>query len=277
MPFGWLESIRSLWSGLPLSFTAGVVFVIGLAVGSFLNVCIYRWPQQKLSVIKPRSFCPECKATIRWFDNIPVISFLLLRGKCRDCQKPIAIRYPVVELLSAVSIWLLYLSHGLTAVFFFQVCFIGLLLIATVTDLRERIIPDEVSFYGIVFALLMSYAFPVLQHETDHRLGIADSVLGALVGGGLLYAVAVVGDFIYKRESMGGGDIKLLAMIGAFVGVGQVFLTILVASFLGAAVGIVLKLVKRAEVIAFGPFLALGGVVSILWGGVIVRWMFPTF
>lgn len=272
-----LHTFLVMVDALPKNVVGGWVFLVGLAVGSFLNVCIYRWPAGEHSAIQPRSFCPACKQPIAWHDNIPILGYLLLKGRCRRCAKPISIRYPVVEFFTALTLYGLYWDRGISAALIFYGCFICMLIIASVTDMRERIIPDEVSFYGIVFALLMSYFFPSLQHETNRRLALADATLGMLLGGGVLYGVAVIGDFAFKRESMGGGDIKLLAMIGAFLGTSSIFPTLFLASAFGAVVGMALKWVRKAEVIAFGPFLALGAVVSFYWGPMLMNWLFPVF
>ena len=252
--------------GLPQSYWAIMMLILGICVGSFLNVCIFRWPQEELSIIKPRSFCPSCKEMIAWRDNIPILSYLLLKGRCRRCGWRISLHYPLVELTYGVIFTRIFLDYGFTAEFIFQSAFAALLLIATVTDFQTRIIPDEVNFYGIMLGMLMSFIFPSLQHETGHKLAIADSVLGVLLGGGLLYVIAVVGDAMFKRESMGGGDIKLLAMIGAFLGYRFIFPTMFFASLGGSLIGIVLKLTRKEETIAFGPYLALGAIVCLLWG-----------
>ncbi|MBI4431170.1 MAG: prepilin peptidase [Candidatus Omnitrophica bacterium] len=261
--------------GLPQFFWITLIFALGACIGSFLNVCIFRWPQEELSIVRPRSFCPSCKEMIAWYDNIPVVSFILLRGRCRRCAWRISPHYPLVELLYALIFVWFFTTHGFTARFAFNSVFMALLLIATITDFQTRIIPDEVSFYGILFAMLMSFIFPGLQNETGHKLALADATLGVLLGGGLLYIIAVVGDAMFKRESMGGGDIKLLAMIGAFLGYRFVFPTMFFASLLGSAIGIFLKLTRKEETIAFGPYLAMGAVVLLLWGDWLLQRFFP--
>ncbi len=261
--------------GLPQIFWIVLVFGLGVSIGSFLNVCIFRWPQEELSIVKPRSFCPSCKEMIRWFDNIPMLSFIFLRGRCRRCGWRISLHYPLVELAYGVILTVFFLRFGLSVQFIFNSVFVALLLIATITDFQTRIIPDEVNFYGIFSAMLMSFMFPSLQHETGHKLALADSTLGVLLGGGLLYVIAIVGDAMFKKESMGGGDIKLLAMIGAFLGYRFVFPTMFFASLGGSFIGIILKLVRKDETIAFGPYLALGAIVSLMWGDWLLQKFFP--
>lgn len=262
---------------VPQTLWAPFVFLVGLCVGSFLNVCAFRWLQENLSIVRPRSFCPSCRETIVWYDNIPVLSYLLLKGRCRKCGWKISIHYPIVELVTGLAFLMFFLADGFSAKFFFETFFVGMLLVGTIADFQVRLIPDEVSFYGILFGLLMSYAFPSLQGETNHRLAVANSILGVLLGGGSLYVIAVVGDIIFKRESMGGGDIKLLAMIGAFLGPRYIVLTIIASSLFGSVVGIILKLTRKEEVIAFGPYLAGGAVVSFLWGERLMGIFFPMF
>jgi len=253
---------------VPQSLWIAWVFILGLMVGSFLNVCIFRWVKEEdqLSIVTPRSFCPSCKTTIHWYDNVPLLSYILLRAKCRSCGWRIPFHYPVVELLGGLILLGFFMRHGFSASFVFSAVFVCMLLIATVTDFQIRIIPDEVSFYGIFFALLMSFTFPHLQGETGHRIAIGDSILGVLLGGGVLYLIAIVGDLVARQESMGGGDIKLLAMIGAFLGPWNVMAALVYGACLGAVIGIIILITKKDRTIAFGPYLALGGVVSLLWG-----------
>jgi leader peptidase (prepilin peptidase)/N-methyltransferase len=254
-------------------------FVVGAVIGSFLNVCIHRLPAGE-SVVYPPSHCPGCGVRIRSRDNIPLLSYVLLRGRCRSCGAPISLRYPVVEALSgALLMLLLYrfeLSHvgvdgqQLGAVLpklGVYAAFVAALIVVSFIDLDHQIIPDVISLPGIVVGLVAS----VLGQGPP----LLDSLLGALVGGGILYAVAVGYHAFTGREGMGGGDIKLLAMIGAFLGWRGVLLSLIIGSFTGAVVGISLILVRRTDSrvpIPFGPFLALGAVCSLAFGDRLITW-----
>ncbi len=251
-----------------------LIFIFGLCIGSFLNVCIVRFPKEE-SVAKGRSRCPHCGETIAWFDNIPLLSILILKGKCRHCKKPISIRYPLVELLTAVSLTGLYHFLGPTVQFVFYGYLISSLIIVTFVDFKHQIIPDEVSITGILFGLAMSFFFPVPQGEFDKRLALADSSLGMLVGIGLIYGVAILGQFLFKKESMGGGDLKLLAMIGAFVGFQKTLLTFFIAPLIATPIGLVLRITKKVEIIPFGPYLSLAAIIALIWGREILARLFP--
>jgi len=182
-------------------------FIFGAAVGSFLNVCIFRLPERQ-SIIKPGSHCPNCLKPLRFYDNIPFISFLLLRGKCRDCGEKISWRYPGVEFLTAVLAAMLFLKFGLTVKFFVFFLFISVLIVITFIDLDHQIIPDILTLPGIPLFFLAA-VFLV-------KVPWLDALLGLIIGGGTLLVIALAYEFISKREGMGGGDIKLLAMIGGF-------------------------------------------------------------
>jgi leader peptidase (prepilin peptidase) / N-methyltransferase len=243
-------------------------FMVGLSalLGSFLNVCISRLPRQE-SVALPRSYCPHCRTTIRWYDNIPLLSFALLGGRCRACRAPISRRYPLVEAL-AVGIGLLVLWRLGPTWDGARAYVLGLALLAvTFTDFEERIIPDAITLPGIVIGL----AFQAYPRPID----ILDGVVGCLLGGGLFYAIAWLSPFVFGREGMGGGDIKLAAMLGAFLGwrlclVG-IFVGVL-AGGLSASALLVLGRRRWGEYLPFGPFLALGGFVAALWGRPLLAW-----
>ncbi len=249
-----------------------LIFIFGLAIGSFLNVCIYRLP--KGIFFKERfSFCPDCEQRIRWFDNIPLVSYILLKGRCRYCRQRISFIYPLVELISGLSLLFLFIYFGLTPLFFIYSFLICALLVATFVDFKERIVPDEITLGGLVLGLLLSFIYPSLQGVSSHWTGLFESFLGALVGGGFLYLTGILGKIVFRKESMGGGDVKLLAMVGAFLGWKMVLLTFFISPFFGAAVGIVLKLKKKVETIPYAPFLSLGSVISLIWGREILIWL----
>jgi leader peptidase (prepilin peptidase)/N-methyltransferase len=247
-----------------------IIFVFGAVIGSFLNVCIYRLPDETKSVVKPASYCPLCLKTIAWYDNIPLVSYLVLRGRCRQCDAPIALRYVLIELVTATLFLVTFSYYGLTYRALFLLYLFCSLLVASVIDFKLKIIPDEITFYGIIVALLFSYCVPYVQGETDGRLAIADSVLGLLCGGGVIYVLAIVGSFIFRKEAMGGGDIKLLAMIGAFIGVKYTIIAFLLSPYFAIVIALYYKFVKKEPTIPYGPFLSLGAVAAILFGDRIV-------
>jgi leader peptidase (prepilin peptidase) / N-methyltransferase len=261
--------------GLETIVTLVVALVLGTAVGSFLNVVIHRVPRRE-SIVSPGSHCPSCGRAIRWFDNVPLFGWLWLRGRCRDCRAPIAVRYPLVELLTGLLAAGLALRLGFTIELLGAFWFAASLLALTFIDLDHRLLPDRITLPGIVAGLLLAACAPT----NDRWVAIQSSVIGILVGGGVLWVVAQAYRLYSGQEGMGGGDIKLLAMIGAFLGWQGVLLTLLLASFAGSAVGIVLMIVRRADsklAIPFGPFLALGALVALFWGGRIVGWYISSF
>ena len=247
-----------------------VWFVIGSCIGSFLNVCIYRLPREE-SIVHPRSRCPHCHHPIAWQDNVPFVSFLLLAGRCRHCGRRIAWRYPVVELLTGLMTVAVLQRFGPGAIGLVYVAFVSALIAASFIDLEFQIIPDEISLGGLALGVLLSVALPAL-HGTDSRvLALARSVLGLLVGGGLLYATGLLGDLLFRKESMGGGDIKLLAMAGSILGWKLVVLTFFISPILALIPGLFVLVMKRSHVIPYGPFLSLGLVLSLFFGGAFLR------
>jgi leader peptidase (prepilin peptidase)/N-methyltransferase len=240
----------------------------GAAIGSFLNVCIWRIPEGR-SIVSPPSHCPACGHEIRFYDNIPVISYLLLGGRCRDCRDKISARYPLVELLTAALAAILFWKYGLSLKFLFSFLFVATLVVITFIDLDHQIIPDVISLPGIpIFFLLALFVM---------GLPFLESLLGILIGGGFLYLVAACYELITKREGMGGGDIKLLAMLGAFLGWKSLLFIVLVSSFLGALVGITLMIIKGRDMkyaVPFGPFLSVAAVAYIFFGASAVRAFF---
>ena len=243
-----------------------VSIIFGAIVGSFLNVCISRLPKGE-SVVRPGSHCPKCNVPIRFYDNIPIISYFLLRGKCRYCKAPISIQYPVVEAMTALSSLYLYLTFGISLSFIYYFLFVAGLIVITVIDLYHQIIPDVISLPGIVVGILGSLVVP------ENSFWV--SLIGTISGGGSLFLVAIAYQWLFKREGMGGGDVKLLAMIGAFLGWKAVILTIFLSSLIGSIIGIVVMLFKGKDLkfaIPFGPFLALGAVISLFWGEELIKW-----
>ncbi|MCK4535437.1 MAG: prepilin peptidase, partial [Desulfuromonadales bacterium] len=230
-------------------------FVLGSIIGSFLNVCIYRIPAGE-SIIKPRSRCPKCLEPIHWYHNIPIVSWLLLRGRCAYCASPVSIRYLLVEALTGVLFALFlyrFAFHPVTLVFWL-LC--AALVVISFIDLDHQIIPDVISLPGIPVGFLCSFAVPWVTWQS--------SLLGILAGGGSLLLLALGYELLMKKEGMGLGDVKLLAMLGAFLGLRAVFPVIFIGSVLGTIVGVPLMLMKKADgklAIPFGPFLAGGALI----------------
>jgi leader peptidase (prepilin peptidase) / N-methyltransferase len=240
-----------------------VAGVLGAMIGSFLNVCILRWPREE-SVVRPRSRCPGCGQLIAWYDNIPVLSWLLLRGRCRRCRTPISIQYPLIELATAL-LWAFMAWHygpGFKAVQ--GAIFFTILLGIALTDAREYIIPDEFSLGGLVVGIGFSLA--------GGFAGIATALLGAAVGFGLLWGVGAAGTRIFKEDAMGGGDIKMMAMVGAFVGWQGVLLTVFLGALLGTLVFVPLSLIGKKRLVPFGVFLSLGAAATWLAGPAVIAW-----
>ncbi len=245
----------------------GFIFFIGACVGSFLNVVIYRLPLD-LSILSPsRSFCPGCKASIRAYDNIPLLSYLLLGGKCRFCKMPISWRYPLVEALTGGMALLCFFAFGLSFDLISSFLFAAAMIAITFIDLDHRVIPDVISLPGIVLGVLLALFGPSLP--------VRDSLIGLLAGGGSLYLLAVAYEKITHREGMGGGDVKLLAMIGAWLGWQSVLFTIFFSSLLGTLIGGTAMLIQkkgRHYAIPFGPFLASSALMYIFLGPQLIRW-----
>jgi leader peptidase (prepilin peptidase)/N-methyltransferase len=243
-------------------------FIFGLCIGSFLNVCIYRLPESK-SIVHPRSMCPNCGALIRFYDNIPVLSYVALRAKCRYCETSISFRYPVIELMSGIFAVGVFLKYGITFEAAIYYAFVAALLVITFIDIDHQIIPDVITLPGIPIFFAASFALP--------EITAVESILGILIGGGSLFSVAWLYHLLTKKEGMGGGDIKLLAMMGAIIGWPGVLFTIFVASAVGTVSGMLLMLKNRKTMklaIPFGPFLAIGATAYILFGPQLIAWYF---
>lgn len=241
-------------------------FLFGMIVGSFLNVCIYRLPLSR-SIVRPRSQCPQCGQPIRAVDNIPLLSYLFLRGRCRDCGKRIPLRYPVVELLSGgfAAMAVARFGPGWQALLMYAL--IAALLVITFIDLDHRIIPDAITLPGMAIGLLASFGLS--------RITPLEALVGILAGGGSLFLVAWGYQLVTRREGMGGGDIKLLAMIGAFMGWKGVLFTIFVASLTGTLAGMALIFRRQGDMklaVPFGPFLAVGAIAYLFIGAELWSW-----
>jgi leader peptidase (prepilin peptidase)/N-methyltransferase len=246
------------------------VVLIGLAAGSFLNVVVYRLPRER-SIIRPRSACPSCSNPIRWHENIPVLSYILLRGKCHSCGERISPRYPAVEIFGGALAALSFYRYGASLHAIFAYAFLMALLAITLIDWKHRIIPDEISISFILLGIAWSF------FRIDP--GPWESVLGALMGGGVLYAVGFIYKLIRKTDGMGGGDIKLMAMIGAFLGIKLILPVIVIASFGGSIYGLfVMRGGDGSKTsVAFGSFLAPAAALCLFYGAAILAWYFGRF
>jgi len=232
-------------------------FLFGTVIGSFLNVLMFRIPKG-ISIVKPNSFCPCCKKPIKWYENIPLVSYILLKGKCSACRKQISIRYPIVELVTGCVFLYLFIQYNLRLEFFFYIFFFCSLIVISGIDFSYQIIPDIFSIPAIFIGLILQIV------KGNFVLGI----VGAVFGGGLILLIRVIGRWTYKKEVMGLGDVYLTAMIGAFVG----FPLIIASIFIGASVGAILGIIyiisthqTRESPIPFGPFLSIGGAAVIIF------------
>ena len=237
--------------------------LFGAVIGSFLNVCIVRLPAEQ-SVVSPPSRCPKCGKGVEWRDNIPIASWLLLGGKCRGCREPISVLYPLVELATALLWAVVAWQYGLSLLALKGALFGTLLLGIALTDAREYIIPNEFTYGGLAIGLLLSAAEGVDA--------VVAALIGAAVGFAILWVVGVAGRWAFKEEAMGGGDIKMMAMVGAFVGWQGVLLTIFLGALAGTAIFLPLTLIGRKKLVPFGVFLAMGAAVTYIVGPAIIEW-----
>ena len=248
------------------------VGLFGLAIGSFLNVLIYRLPR-KIPFILNRSICPNCQEPLKWYHNIPVFAYIFLKGKCGLCKSSISWRYPLVELLNALFYLYFYWQFGLGYKFIIFAFLASSLLAIFFIDIDFQIIPDAITLPGMVFGLALSWM--------PGGIGIIDSLIGLLVGGGSLYLMAILGDLIFKKESMGGGDIKMTAMLGTFLGWQQMLFIFICSSVIGLIVSLVImafsKKIRQTRMVPFGPFLAVAAAVSMLYGRQIIDFYINNF
>jgi leader peptidase (prepilin peptidase) / N-methyltransferase len=247
--------------------TASIIFIFGMCIGSFLNVCIYRLPTSKTIADPPYSICLSCNRRIRFYDNIPMLSYIWLKGKCRNCHAPISFRYPLVELMSGFVAVALVFKFGLSLESLVYFVFISSLIVITFIDLDHQIIPDIITLPGIPMGLAASFALPAISFKA--------SVLGLLLGGGSLWFVAWAYNLIAHRDGMGGGDIKLLAMMGTIIGWKGVIFTIFASSLMGSCVGITMMLIKKKDMkfaLPFGPFLSAGAIGYVFLGSRFIAW-----
>ncbi|MEK9627716.1 MAG: prepilin peptidase [Nitrospinota bacterium] len=245
-------------NSLPQPLIVTTLFIMGLCIGSFANVCIYRMPKKE-SIVFPVSHCTDCSAPVRAFDNIPVMSYLILGGKCRDCKSKISAIYPTVELITGLLLLAGYFKFGFTFDFLVYFVLAPALVIITAIDIEHQIIPDALTLPGIVLGLAAG----------SYSIGYFNSFMGFLVGGGLFYLLAVL-----SNGGMGGGDIKYIAAVGALVGWQKVLLVIFIGAFLGSFVGLFQMFIQkktRKSLIPFGPFLAAATLITLFYGNLLIK------
>jgi len=250
-----------------------LIFVMGAVIGSFLNVCVYRLPKGR-SIVWPGSSCPGCGEKIRPYDNIPIFSYIFLRGRCRFCGMRISARYLLIEILTPLSGLILfkhYMGQSMFFIYWFLTC---LLMIIVFIDIEFRIIPDVISLPGIFAGLLVS-AFLSGDSIMFSMEGFKDSVLGIIAGGGSILFMGLFGYILFRKEAVGGGDVKLMAMIGSFVGWKLVLLTFFLAPFFGSIIGVYVLVKKKESIIPYAPYLSLAAFISILYGDSIISYLFP--
>ena len=252
-----------------------LIFILGLIIGSFLNVCIHRMPKKK-SIFFQASHCPSCKKNIFWYDNIPVLSYMILAGECRFCKSKISFRYPVVETLTALLFTVLFIVFGMSPKFFSYSIMTCGLIVATFIDFKIQEIPDEISLVGIAIGFLLAFTFPSVLGATARAHGLLNAFIGAVVGGGSIFLLRIMGKAAFKKEAMGGGDVKLMAMIGSFFGLKMILLTFFIAPFLGIVPGVISKFKNCTEYIPYGPFLSAAALVTIFFGNSILGILFGT-
>lgn len=269
------------------------VFLLGLIVGSFLNVCIYRLPTGDF-FSSSRSFCPHCHALIAWYDNVPLLSYVFLRAKCRACRGPISPVYPIVELVSGLLyagfFWKFLMGGTPPAVYIVYLVLASGLIVATFVDLKLRIIPNEITITGVLLAPIVSMAVPALHDgplfltmvlpvgtlppwATMRADAFLASIFSILVGGGSIYFLGVFGKFLFKKDAMGGGDVKLMGMVGGILGWKMVLLTFFLAPFIAILYAIGSYLKTKEHVIPYGPFLSAATVGVMIWKEPLFSWL----
>lgn len=262
-----------------------IASIFGLLIGSFLNVCIYRWPRDE-SVVKPRSHCPHCNTTVGWQDNIPLLGYILLNGRCRHCSEPISILYPTVELLNAAFYGYLFWRGGVDPMTFKVAVFTSMMLILIFTDLTEYILPDEITLGGLLVALLFIPIVPVEDRFTGiiwlfaarpavWIISAIESIFSAAFIGGILYGLRSAYFRVRKIEGLGLGDVKMMAMVGAFWGLAPTIMILMMGSILGAVVGVIIIIASRKKwqhELPFGTYLGATSIVVAIWGEDILVW-----
>lgn len=252
--------------------TIALALVFGFVIGSFLNVCIYRIPQN-IAISRPRSYCPKCSNPICALDNIPIISFIILKGRCRNCDKNIRLQYPAVELLTALLTIAVVWKFDFTILTIFYLSLVYILITISFIDLEHMIIPDGLVLAGALLGL-MALIFNILP------ISWPDSAYGALLYGGVMAGVGYVGKLVYKMDALGGGDVKLAGVLGLYLGWKMSMISLLLAFLVAAlfvVVGLAVGRLSRKQLIPFGPFLALGAIMTLFWGEQLYNWYLHLF
>jgi len=252
--------------------TIALALVFGSVIGSFLNVCIYRIPQN-IAIARPRSYCPKCSKPIRALDNIPIISFVILKGRCRNCDKKIRLQYPAVELLTALLTIAVVWKFDFTILTIFYLSLVYILITISFIDLEHMIIPD-----GLVLAAAMLGLMASILNILP--IGWPDSAYGALLYGGVMAGVGYVGKLVYKMDALGGGDVKLAGVLGLYLGWKMSMISLLLAFLVAAlfvVVGLAVGRLSRKQLIPFGPFLAMGAIMTLFWGEQLFNWYLHLF
>lgn len=240
------------------------LFFMGSILGSFLNVCIYRLPEN-LSIVKPRSFCPSCKQPIKAWQNIPILSYLLLKGKCGNCGKKISIQYPLVEMISGIVTVLAYYHFSLNPQFFIYLVFIYFLIVIAFVDYKTQLIYNKVLLLLLIYGIAGELVFRFIN--------LQDALFGILAGGGSMFLISLLGKAMFKKDALGMGDIKMAAVAGFYVGWLNILIALYVGFVLAFLVMVIRSIIKKTKLqgrIPLGPFLALGLVVFLFWGKQIV-------
>ncbi len=243
-----------------------IIFLYGLLIGSFLNVCIYRIPKGE-SITFPPSHCPACKKPLKWYNLIPVLSYVAQRGKCGYCKEKISLQYPIIELLNGILYLLLYIKYGFTLDFFFYAIICSILIVIGLIDLKEMVIPDILVVYIVVTTIIYKIALYIIYEQSPQLL---DSILGLALSALLLMVIILL-----SRGGMGTGDVTLIASLGLILGIKKIFLTIFLSFILGAIISVFLLITKikgRKDPIPFGPFIILGFLIVIFWGQQLMTW-----
>ena len=248
-----------------------LIFIYGILIGSFLNVCIYRIPKEE-SIAFPSSHCPKCNTSLKWYDNIPVFSYIILGRKCRYCKSKISPQYPLIELSNAIIYLLLFYKFNLTVDFVFYALISSVLIIITIIDLKEMIIPDSLVITILILSILHKLSNYIL-YKTP--INLLDSIGGLVLAGGLFIIIILV-----SKGGMGGGDVTLIGVLGFILGIKHIFLTIFLSFILGAIISIFLLITKikgRKDPIPFGPFIILGFMITLFWGQQLINWYVNMF
>lgn len=248
-----------------------LIFIYGLLIGSFLNVCIYRMPREE-SIAFPSSHCPKCATSLRWYNNIPLLSYIFLGGKCNFCKDKISIQYPLIESLNAIIYLFTYLEFGISLEFFFYAIIFSLLIVITMIDLQHMIIPDILVILILASSIIYKFLSFLLYRSSFDLL----NSIGGLALSGLLFLLII----ILSKGGMGGGDVTLIGALGFILGIKKIFLTIFLSFILGSIISIILlatKIKGRKDPIPFGPFIVLGFTIVVFWGELLINWYTRNF